>query len=110
MVLLSAEKAALVDQNFNATIKPTKNGVENIQAVHKHRKGSPMRQILAALVAQLGTINTGMVFGFSAIAVSQLKEPNSTMKIDTTQESWIGIRIKKIRILFAFEMSKSNIK
>lgn len=52
--------------------------------------GSATRQILAALVAQLGTVNTGMAFGFSAIAISQLRDVNSTMPIDDTQESWIG--------------------
>ncbi|XP_008559792.1 facilitated trehalose transporter Tret1 [Microplitis demolitor] len=52
--------------------------------------GSATRQILAALVAQLGTVNTGMAFGFSAIAISQLRDVNSTMPIDDTQESWIA--------------------
>lgn len=55
-------------------------------------KGSVVRQVLAALVAQLGTINTGMTFGFSAIALPQLQEPNSTIPIvaDSAEESWIA--------------------
>ncbi|XP_058806691.1 facilitated trehalose transporter Tret1-like isoform X2 [Phymastichus coffea] len=89
-VVLNAEKTALVDQNFNATIIPMKNGIEKSQAIPKLRKGSPIRQILAALVAQLGTINTGMVFGFSAIAISQMKEADTTLKIDLSEESWIA--------------------
>ncbi|XP_066589866.1 facilitated trehalose transporter Tret1-like isoform X2 [Prorops nasuta] len=50
------------------------------------------RQTLAALVAQLGTINTGMVFGFSAIALPQFQERNSTIHIEagSTEESWIA--------------------
>lgn len=56
------------------------------------RRGSAVRQVLGALVAQLGTINTGMTFGFSAIALPQLQEPNSTIPITegSTEESWIG--------------------
>ncbi|XP_044591097.1 facilitated trehalose transporter Tret1-like isoform X1 [Cotesia glomerata] len=52
--------------------------------------GSATRQILAAFVAQLGTVNTGMAFGFSAIAIPQLRAVNSTMPIDDVQESWIA--------------------
>lgn len=55
-------------------------------------RGSAVRQVLAALVAQLGTINTGMAFGFSAIALPQLQEPDSIIPIKegSTEESWIG--------------------
>ncbi|XP_034938064.1 facilitated trehalose transporter Tret1-like isoform X2 [Chelonus insularis] len=52
--------------------------------------GSAVRQVLAAFVAQLGTINTGMTFGFSAIAIPQLRDANSTISIDEVQESWIA--------------------
>ena len=54
--------------------------------------GSAVKQVLAAVVAQLGTINTGMTFGFSAIALPQLQEPNSTIPIveGSSEESWIG--------------------
>ncbi|XP_018306701.1 facilitated trehalose transporter Tret1 isoform X1 [Mycetomoellerius zeteki] len=55
-------------------------------------RGSAIRQVLAALVAQLGTINTGMTFGFSAIALPQLQEPDSIIPIKegSTEESWIA--------------------
>lgn len=61
---------------------------ENVRIVN----GSVVRQVLAAVVAQLGTINTGMTFGFSAIALPQLQEPNSTIPIveGSSEESWIG--------------------
>ncbi|XP_012233749.1 facilitated trehalose transporter Tret1 isoform X2 [Linepithema humile] len=56
------------------------------------QRGSAVRQVLAALVAQLGTINTGMTFGFSAIALPQLQEPDSIIPIEegSTEESWIA--------------------
>lgn len=55
-------------------------------------RGSAVRQVLAALVAQLGTINTGMAFGFSAIALPQLQEPDSIIPIKegSAEESWIA--------------------
>jgi len=61
-------------------------------------RGSAVRQVLAALVAQLGTINTGMAFGFSAIALPQLQEPDSIIPIKegSTEESWIGRWSRKI--------------
>ncbi|XP_014224943.1 facilitated trehalose transporter Tret1-like isoform X1 [Trichogramma pretiosum] len=88
-----AEKAGLFDQNCNATIQPITNGIhKNLSTENKHKKGSPNRQILAALVAQLGTINTGLVFGFSAIALPQMKNLNSTSTIHVNQYegSWIA--------------------
>lgn len=55
-------------------------------------RGSAVRQVLASLVAQLGTINTGMVFGFSAIALPQLQESTSKIPITegSAEESWIA--------------------
>jgi hypothetical protein len=47
-------------------------------------------QVLAAFIANLGTINTGLVFGFSAVAIPQLEEADSFIKIDEEQASWIG--------------------
>lgn len=72
--------------------------------VNEGRKaGSVWKQILAAIVAQLGTINTGMVFGFSAIAIPQLQEPNSTIPITMSEASWIGMLYDlKNKTLFIF--------
>lgn len=80
---LEDEKSALESNNVNGD-------PENSQNVNVN--GSVVRQVLAALVAQLGTINTGMTFGFSAIALPQLQEPNSTIPIveGSSEESWIG--------------------
>lgn len=67
------------------------NGLLEQEPANPHLShGSATRQILAAFVAQLGTVNTGMAFGFSAIAIPQLRAVNSTMPIDDVQESWIG--------------------
>jgi SP family facilitated glucose transporter-like MFS transporter 8 len=38
---------------------------------------SCLLQVLAAFIANLGTINTGLVFGFSAVAIPQLEEAAS---------------------------------
>lgn len=56
----------------------------------KRERGKPFRQILAAFVANIGTINTGLIFGFSAVAIPQLQQPDSKIQIDEYQASWIG--------------------
>ncbi|XP_071454727.1 trehalose transporter 1-like protein isoform X2 [Hetaerina americana] len=53
-------------------------------------RGSALRQVLVAFVANVGTINTGMVFGFSAVAIPQMEMPNSTLPINEEQASWIA--------------------
>jgi facilitated trehalose transporter len=83
-----------MDQNYNAAIQSITNSIDNNQEPNrKNRQGSPYRQMLAALVAQLGTINTGMAFGFPAIALPQLKDGNGTININLNEASWIGINI-----------------
>lgn len=37
-----------------------------------------------------GTINTGLVFGFSAVLIPQLKAEGSEIQINDSQSSWIG--------------------
>ncbi|KAK9504944.1 hypothetical protein O3M35_009110 [Rhynocoris fuscipes] len=56
----------------------------------KKNRGSSFRQVCATLLANLGTINTGMAFGFSAIAIPQMEDPNSSLVIDQYQASWIA--------------------
>lgn len=100
---LEPEKATLVDQNYNAKIQQITHGNgKNLAQVPKKKTGSPYRQILAALVAQLGTINTGMAFGFSAIAIPQLEDVNSTILINEDEKSWIGIFVKIIMSIGIF--------
>lgn len=57
---------------------------------NKKDRGKALRQVLAAFVANLGTINTGLTFGFSAVALPQLKAADSFIKIDENQATWIG--------------------
>lgn len=93
------EKTSLVDSALQPKIQPPtlldneKTDVNNDpNGDVRTPRGSAVRQVLAALVAQLGTINTGMAFGFSAIALPQLQEPDSIIPIKegSTEESWIG--------------------
>ena len=77
--LLENEKKAL---ELNGTYAHPKDD--------KIERGSPIRQVLAAIVAQLGTINTGMVFGFAAIANAQLKDSNDFIITTESQRTWIG--------------------
>ncbi|CAB3373892.1 Hypothetical predicted protein [Cloeon dipterum] len=62
----------------------------NEEPPRRPRRGSALRQVLIALIANLGPVNTGMVFGFSAVAIPQLMSANSTIKIDSDQASWIA--------------------
>lgn len=56
----------------------------------KAERGKALRQVVAAFIANLGTINTGLVFGFSAVVIPQLKAKDSLIPINDTQESWVG--------------------
>lgn len=57
---------------------------------NKNERGKPMRQVIASLIANIGTINVGFAFGFSAVAIPQLMAPDSVLKVDESQASWIG--------------------
>ncbi|XP_011503455.1 PREDICTED: facilitated trehalose transporter Tret1-like isoform X2 [Ceratosolen solmsi marchali] len=90
-IILGAKKAALVHQKYNAGTQSITNITnKNQEKKMKKIQGSPYRQILAAFVAQLGTINTGMTFGFPAIALPQLKDGNGTININLNEASWIA--------------------
>ncbi|XP_054266614.1 facilitated trehalose transporter Tret1-like [Macrosteles quadrilineatus] len=56
----------------------------------KKRRGSSLKQVLAALSGNLGTINTGMMFGFSAVTIPQLRLPESFIQITQEEASWIA--------------------
>lgn len=62
----------------------------------KEERGKAFRQVVAAFVANLGTINTGLVFGFSAVVIPQLRQNDSLIPIDDNQASWIG-KLKMFR-------------
>lgn len=82
-----------------ATIKTARSGsrAENLGSAHllpeavvRPRRGSALRQILMSVIANLGTINTGMAFGFSAVVIPQLVRPDSDIVVDEDQASWIA--------------------
>ncbi|RZF43260.1 hypothetical protein LSTR_LSTR001521 [Laodelphax striatellus] len=85
---------ALVQPN-NIKIKPIEDksvmegSVKLIQPA-KRRKGSSFRQVISSFAANIGTINTGMTFGFSAVAIPKLEDLSSEIKIDKFQASWIA--------------------
>ncbi|CAB3242996.1 unnamed protein product [Arctia plantaginis] len=64
----------------------TKTPVPDPKAA-KLGRGKALKQVLASFVANLGTINTGMAFGFSATALPQMKEQ---LNITDSQSSWIA--------------------
>jgi SP family facilitated glucose transporter-like MFS transporter 8 len=61
-------------------------------------------QVIAAFVANLGTINTGLVFGFSAVAIPQLQDAESFIKIDEEQASWIGKYTEQVHFLYDLQI------
>ncbi|VVC33703.1 Hypothetical protein CINCED_3A016009 [Cinara cedri] len=56
----------------------------------KATKGSSFKQILVALSANWGTINTGLVFGYTAVSLPQLALPDSRILVNRNQASWIA--------------------
>lgn len=56
----------------------------------KRERGKAMRQVIAAFIANIGTINTGLIFGFSAVVIPQLHAPNSLIPVDESQASWVA--------------------
>lgn len=78
---------------YNGTTTPiiTKTPLPQKPQNSKAGRGKAFRQILAAFVANLGTINTGMAFGFSATVLPQLQSNDSSIYITDSQASWIGM-------------------
>jgi len=70
-------------------VEAVENGGTSIYNA-KMERGKPFRQIVAAFIANIGTINTGLIFGFSAVAVPQLEAADSFIQIDEYQASWIA--------------------
>lgn len=84
---------SLVETN-NVEIRPEEKscleGSVKLLPTGKRKRGSSFRQVFSSLAANLGTINTGMSFGFSAVSIPQLLSPDSPIKIDEEQASWIA--------------------
>jgi facilitated trehalose transporter len=75
-------------------VKANPNGytspVQTESQFDKKERGKALRQVIAAFVANIGTINTGLIFGFSAVVIPQLTASDSVAKIDEDQATWIG--------------------
>ena len=87
------------NNNIPQIIKTSTNGTStDAKAQDKKERGKAFRQVVAAFIVNLGTINTGLIFGFSAVVIPQLIAPTSSISVDESQASWIG----KIFILFKY--------
>lgn len=81
---------------YGETTVPSGAQLENgasAARTEKQERGKALRQIVAAFIANTGTLNTGLVFGFSAVVIPQLKAADSLITIDMVQASWIGKHI-----------------
>ncbi|XP_050681691.1 facilitated trehalose transporter Tret1-like isoform X2 [Leptidea sinapis] len=63
---------------------------EKAEKPGKEGRGKAFKQVIASLIANIGTINTGMAFGFSAMALPQLKSADSLIQITENEASWIA--------------------
>ncbi|XP_026739626.1 facilitated trehalose transporter Tret1-like isoform X2 [Trichoplusia ni] len=81
------DSVPFIKNGVSATI--TKTPIPDKKA-SKAGRGKALKQVLASFVANLGTINTGMAFGFSATSLPQLKSPDSFIHINDNQASWIA--------------------
>lgn len=81
----------IVQMQLESQTTATTPTIEAINtSIHSTHKGKALRQVVAAFIANLGTINTGLTFGFSAVVIPQLQKADSIIPIDETQKSWIG--------------------
>jgi hypothetical protein len=92
------QKLSLIENGNGATkpqiVKKTINGhptpVHTDHHNPKMERGKAFRQILAAFIANIGPMNTGLIFGFSAVVIPQLQSPASSIQINEDQASWVG--------------------
>ncbi|KAL4710577.1 hypothetical protein ACJJTC_008979 [Scirpophaga incertulas] len=84
-----SDAAPFITNGVKPAIEKAAKPLSSKQA-SKADRGKAFRQILAAFIANLGTINTGMAFGFSATALPQLKSNTSSIHITENEASWIA--------------------
>lgn len=77
-------------QNETPAVPASRAAPQQSDIHSKEDRGKAFRQVVAAFIANLGTINTGLVFGFSAVVIPQLQQEDSIIPIDENQASWIG--------------------
>lgn len=92
IVDMESLKALVGNQGAKTVIdRVAKEGSARLLPCVKRKRGSSFRQVCASLMANIGTINTGMAFGFPAVAIPQLELPdNGYFTIDKYQASWIA--------------------
>lgn len=81
-----------IQEKESATLAVDKNTNSQNNVTCRNRKderGSSLRQVTAAFIANLGTINTGMTFGFSAVANPRLIE-DQLLRISNNEASWVA--------------------
>lgn len=79
------------NSNNSNDAKKTAGTVESqMTRSEKEERGKAFRQVVVAFIANIATINTGLIFGFSAVAIPQLEAEDSYIKVDKYQASWVG--------------------
>lgn len=86
------QKVSLIGNNAKQQIVKTPVQVES--QFDKKERGKAFRQVLASFIVNIGTINTGLIFGWSAVAIPQLMREDSSIKVSLEEVSWIGKSIE----------------
>lgn len=85
------QKISLIGNNGSPKPQIVKTNPAHVEAqTDKKERGKAFRQVLAAFVANIASLNTGLIFGFSAVVIPQLQAASSSIPIDESQTSWIG--------------------
>lgn len=84
------QKVSLIGNNASTKPQIVKTPVQVESQFDKKERGKAFRQVLAAFIVNIGTVNTGLIFGWSAVAIPQLMKADSLITIDKNQSSWIG--------------------
>lgn len=88
--VLNTPPALIVKTEEKPLLIKTAHGIEAQTPNKKAERGKAFRQVIAALIANIGTINVGFAFGFSAVAVPQLRSGNSFIHVNENEGSWIA--------------------
>ena len=84
------QKVSLIGNNANPKPQIVKTAVQVESQFDKKERGKAFRQVLASFIVNIGTINTGLIFGWSAVALPQLMAEDSSIKVSVEENSWIG--------------------
>jgi hypothetical protein len=94
-------------------VKSNPNGYSSVVQAEsqsdKKERGKAFRQIVAAFIANIGPMNTGLIFGFSAVVIPKLQAATSEIPIDESQSSWIGMYRNLIEHNCQFKSGRINL-